>query len=348
VTDENHEDLRGLGPWGQAVALSFRFLFGVACLIACGWLGSNIHQIPPDSQALVMRFGTVARTHGSGLLIAWPRPIEQVVLIPAAARQFELKVQRFTNDDSAYASTQGFFASTDPRQNSGFLMTGDGGVVHLEASLFYQIDDPLAYTVAATHIDAALQRLFIASTVTVMASRDLDSVLVARPEIAAEATEATRRERLRSDLLSAVNHRLEDLRQRGASLGITVSRVDLVPSIPAGAKEAFDNVLVVTQDAEARAATARTSAQMTSQEANRNKDRIAANASASAEELITAAKTQTAPVIALEQQSHGMSRNMLLTRVYYDHVGPLLKRAREVAVIDRTGTVHTILPGESR
>jgi hypothetical protein len=43
-----------------------------------------------------------------------------------------------------------------------------------------------------------------------------------------------------------------------------------------------------------------------------------------------------------------MSRNMLLTRVYYDHVGPLLKRARNVAVIDHTGTVHTILPGESR
>jgi regulator of protease activity HflC (stomatin/prohibitin superfamily) len=171
---------------------------------------------------------------------------------------------------------------------------------------------------------------------------------VARPEIASEAAEATRRERLRLDLQSAVNKRLEDLRQHGASLGITVSRVDLVPSIPGGAKEAFDNVLVVTQDVEARAATARTSAQMTSQEANRNKDAIAASATASAEELITTAKTQTAPVIALEQQSHGMSRDMLLTRVYYDHVGPLLKRARQVSVIDRSGTVHTILPGESR
>jgi regulator of protease activity HflC (stomatin/prohibitin superfamily) len=347
VTDENREDLSSLGPWGQATALSFRFLFAVACLIACGWVASNIHQIPPDSQALVMRFGTVARTHGSGLLIAWPRPIEQVVVIPAAARQFELKVRRFNNDDN-YTSTQGFFTSSDPRRNSGFLLTGDGGVVHLEASLFYQIDDPLAYTVAATHIDPALERLFIASTVTVMASRDLDSVLVARPEVASEATEAMRRERLRSDLLSAVNQRLQDLKQRGASLGITVSRVDLVPSIPAGAKEAFDNVLVVTQQAEAGAAMARTTAQMTSQEANRNKDRIAASASASAEETITLAKTQTAPVLALEQQSHGMSRNMLLTRVYYDHVGPLLKRARGVSVIDRTGTVHTIVPGESR
>jgi regulator of protease activity HflC (stomatin/prohibitin superfamily) len=292
-----------------------------------------------------MRFGTVARAHGSGLLVAWPRPIEQVVLLPAAARQFELQVQRY--NEGTFSSTQGSFTSADPRQNSAFLLTGDGGVVHLEARLFYQINDPLAYTIASAHIDPALERLFIASAVTVMAGRDLDSVLVARPEVAAEAAVANRRERLRSDLLSAVNHRLEDLRRQGASLGITVSRVDLVPSIPAGAKEAFENVLVVTQDAEARAATARTSAQMTTQEANRIRDRIATSASATAEEVITAAKTQTAPVLALEQQSHGMSRNMLLTRVYYDHVGPLLKRARRVAVVDRTGTVHTILPGEA-
>jgi regulator of protease activity HflC (stomatin/prohibitin superfamily) len=340
-------DLTELGPVGQAVALSFRFLFAVACLIACGWLVSNIHQVPPDSQALVMRFGAVARTQASGLLFAWPRPIEQVIVLPAAARQFELSVQRYDNSDSAYANTQGFYMSTDPRQNSAFLLTGDGGVVHLEARVFYQINDPLAYSVAAAHVSTALERFFLASAVSVMAGRDLDSVLVARPEVAGESAEVARRERLRADLMSAVNRRLEDVRQQGASLGITVSRVDLVPSIPAGAKEAFDNVLVVTQEVEASAASARTSAQMTSQEANRNKDRIAASATAAAEELVTAAKTQTAPVIALEQQSHGMSRSMLLTRAYYDHVGPLLKRARRVSVVDRTGTVHTIQPGES-
>jgi regulator of protease activity HflC (stomatin/prohibitin superfamily) len=347
VNPSARADLNELGPVGQAVTLSFRFLFAVACLISCGWLVSNIHQVPPDSQALVMRFGTVARTHAPGLLIAWPRPIEQVMVLPAAARQFELPVQRYDNSDSAYANTQGYFTSTDPRRNAAFLLTGDGGVVHLEAHIFYQIDDPLAYTVAATHVGAALERFFLASAVTVMAGRDLDSVLVARPEVASESAEVARRDRLRTDLMSAVNRRLEDLRQQGASLGVTVSRVDLVPSIPAGAKEAFDNVLVVTQVVEASAAAARTSAQMTSQEANRNRDRIAASAAAAAEETVTTAKTETAPVVALEQQSHGMSRSMLVTRAYYDHVGPLLKRARRVSVVDRTGTVHTIQPGES-
>jgi regulator of protease activity HflC (stomatin/prohibitin superfamily) len=339
-----NEDLRELGPWGQAVALSFRFLFLAAGLIAAGWLVSNFQQIPPDSQAVVMRFGSVARVRGSGLLLAWPRPIEQVVVLPAAARQLQLPIRRY--EDNQYGSvSQGFDASSDPRSNSGFLLTGDSGVVHLEARVFYQINDPLAYMIAADHIEPALERLFLASAVALMAGRDMDSVLVARPEIASEATEATRRERLRSDLMNAVNRRLADLGQQGASLGITVSRVDLVPSIPAGAKQAFDTVLIVTQDAEARAAMARTTAEMTSQEANRNKDRIAASATAAAEETITNAKAQTASIEALEQQSHDMSRSMQLTRVYYDRVEALLKKAQRVDVVDRSGAVRTILPG---
>ena len=338
------DDLRELGPWGQAVALSFRFLLLAAGLIAAGWFVSNFQQIPADSQAVVMRFGSVARIRGAGLLLAWPRPIEQVVVLPAAARQLQLPIRRYEENQDGSVG-QGFETSSDPRFNSGFLLTGDSGVVHLEARLFYQISDPLAYMISTDHIEPALERLFLASAVTMMASRDMDSVLVARPEVASEAAEATRRERLRSDLMTAVNRRLADLGRQGASLGVTVSRVDLVPSIPAGAKQAFETVLVVTQDVEARAAVARTSAEMTSQEANRNKDRIAANATAAAEEATTNAKAQTASIEALAQQSRDMSRSMQLTRVYYDRVETILKKAQRVDVVDRSGAVRTILPG---
>jgi regulator of protease activity HflC (stomatin/prohibitin superfamily) len=291
-----------------------------------------------------MRFGSVARIRGAGLLLAWPRPIEQVVILPAAARQLQLPIRRYEENQDGSVG-QGFDTSSDPRLNSGFLLTGDSGVVHLEARVFYQINDPLAYMISTEHIEPALERLFLASAVATMAGRDMDSVLVARPEVASEATEVMRRERLRSDLMNAVNRRLTDLGQQGASLGITVSRVDLVPSIPAGAKQAFDTVLVVTQDVEARAAVARTSAEMTSQEANRNKDRIAASATATAEEATTNARAQTASIEALAQQSRDMSRSMQLTRVYYDRVETILKKAQRVEVVDRSGAVRIILPG---
>lgn len=342
-------DLREVGPLGQSVAYAFRFLFVVACLIAAGWFFSNIHQIPPDSQAVVIRFGAVARTQGPGLLIALPRPIEKVIVLPAHDRQIPLSIARFADAPVEEAgSAPGYELSDDPRLNSGFLLTGDSAVVDLQAQLFYQITDPVAYMIAAQHVAPALQRLFIASAISVVAGRDLDSILVARPEIASRATEVARRDRLRSDLMNAVNRRLQELAEAGSGLGVTVSRVDLVPAIPAAAKAAFDNVLVVSQNAQTRIATSRTYAQTMMQETNRETDRIATNATAAADERISNAKVATASIAALAQQTEGMSRGMQMSRLYYDRIGGVLKKAGRVEAVDPSGAAHVLLPGISR
>ncbi|HEX3945000.1 MAG TPA: SPFH domain-containing protein [Rhizomicrobium sp.] len=340
-------ELREVGPLGQSVAYAFRFLFVAACLIAAGWFVSNIHQIPPDSQAVVIRFGTVARIQGPGLLIALPKPIENVVVLPARDRQIPLSISRFMEGRPTQPA-EAFELNSDPRLNAGFLLTGDSAVVHLQAQLFYQITDPTAYMIAKQHVAPALQRLFIASAISTLAGRDLDSILVARPEVASRAGEASRRERLRGDLLRAVNRRLSELAQDGSSLGIAVSRVDLVPAIPAEAKSAFDNVLVVSQRAQTQTANARTYAQTMMQESDREKDRTFTDATAAADERISNAKVQTASIAALAQQTEGMSRGMQMSRLYYDRIGPLLKKAGRVQAVDRTGAAHLLLPGSLR
>jgi regulator of protease activity HflC (stomatin/prohibitin superfamily) len=351
------------GVWAQSAKIAFRFLFAAVALIAAGWTVSNIRQVQPDSRAVVLRFGQIARVQGAGLLIAWPRPIEQVVMLPAADRQIEFRITRFDGAGSAapVASSQSlglaagpgantvpaFDMSEDPRQNTGFLLTGDASVVHLQATLFYQISDPVAYVVAAEHVAPALQRLFIASAIAVCASRDLDTILVARPEASQNTDNATRssREQLRTDLMNAVNRRLQDLAQQGTGLGVTVSRVDLVPAIPSGAKREFDRVLVATQTAEGEIADARTQAERVMQRANQETDRILTAASANAAEQVTAAKTRTAAIGALAHQSPGLGRQVLINRIYYDRVGALLAKAGSVETVDPEGGSHVILPG---
>ncbi|HVW72139.1 MAG TPA: SPFH domain-containing protein [Rhizomicrobium sp.] len=348
MTDSVADDLKEVGPWGQAVAISFRFLLFGAVAIAIGWLVSNIRQVPADSQAVVIRFGTVARVQGPGLLLAWPKPIEQVVLVPGSARQIQLSIDRFKDGDQGaetYASIVGYAPSEQARLNSGFLLTGDSSVVHLVAQIYYQITDPEAYMIAQDHVAPALQRLFIASTVDTIAARDLDAILVARPEIASRNDEAARRERLRADLVSAVNHRLQQLAVQGASLGVMLSRVDLVPSIPAGAKGAFDGVLVVTQEAEQGIANARTNAEESMQEANQTKDRTTTDATARAQEAVSDATVATASIAALGQNNNGMSRAMQMSRLYYDRIGPVLKRAGHVEIVAKDGTARLLLPG---
>jgi len=62
------------GAWAQAAQLAFRFLFLVVFVLAVGWAISNCRQVPPDSRAIVLRFGTVVRQARSGLLL-YPSPL---------------------------------------------------------------------------------------------------------------------------------------------------------------------------------------------------------------------------------------------------------------------------------
>ena len=292
------------GAWAQSTKSAFRFLFLAVCFAAIVWSLSGFRQVPPESRAIVYRFGRIVRQQNAGLLLAWPRPIERVVILPSADRQIEFHVGGFEP-----ASNPNHFVDRDARENSAFLLTGDASVVHLQATLLYQIVDPATYILTAEHLGPALQRLFVASAVSVCAARDLDTILVARPELATGSSAAARagREQLRVDLMNAINHRLDELNGVGAGLGIMVSRVDLTASIPSGAKDAFDRVLVASQEAERDIADARTQAAAMALSANQDHDRILTDADAKAAERTTDANTRTAAIDALAQGSTGLS-----------------------------------------
>jgi regulator of protease activity HflC (stomatin/prohibitin superfamily) len=332
------------GAWAQSAKLAFRFLFLAVILAGVGWFFSNLRQVPPESRALVYRFGQLVRQQGSGLLIAWPQPIERIVLLPSEDRQLEFRIDQF-EPDSALGSD--FMISDYARENVAFLLTGDASVVHLQASLLYQITDPAAYILAAEHVGPALQRIFVASAVAVCAARDIDTILVARPELDAATNAASRasREQLRNDLMNAMNRRLDDLTAQGGGLGIKVSRVDLAAAIPSGAKSAFDYVLIATQQADRDIAESRTGAAMTALRANQDRDRTLTDADARAEEKVTEAKTRTAAVDALAKGSPGLSGEMLESRVYFDRIGALLAKAARVDTVDSSGGISLMLPG---
>ena len=156
------------GPLAGSVRLGFLMLYAMVFLLAAGWLTTNLRQVPPDSRAVVFRFGRVDRVQEAGLLLAWPTPIEQVRLLPAADRQIEYKVpaqqtgfqsdetdmQLEPNDDVIHLQ------GDRDLNNSAYLMTGDGNVVSLDATLFFTILDPTAYLLVEDHVRPALQRIF--------------------------------------------------------------------------------------------------------------------------------------------------------------------------------------------
>jgi regulator of protease activity HflC (stomatin/prohibitin superfamily) len=333
------------GAWAQSVRLGFRFLFAAVLVMALGWMVSGIRQVPPDKRAVVLRLGQVVREQGPGLLLAWPRPIEQVVLLPSAESQFFLRIARFDTGAVLVGRRVEYQLSPDPRRNSGFLLTGDGGVAHLQATVLYRISDPAAYLVARDHVAAALQRLVAASAVEVAASRSLDAILVASAAPGASAMPSP--ERFRLDLVAAVNRRLAALAAERAGLGVTVTRVDLAASLPEAARYAFDHILAVTQLAEQTAAQARNDAEKTRQAAVQERQRILTAATAAADELRSQAVTATAPILALEPQAGTPAGKAVVSRIYYDRVGALLRRAKQVVGFDPSSGAQLVLPGSS-
>jgi regulator of protease activity HflC (stomatin/prohibitin superfamily) len=154
-------------------------------------------------------------------------------------------------------------------------------------------------------------------------------------------------ERFRLDLVAAVNRRLAALAAEGAGLGVTVTRVDLAASLPEAARYAFDHILAVTQLAEQTVAQARNDAEKTRQAAVQERQRILTAATAAADEQRSQAVTVTAPILALEPQAGTPAGKAVVSRMYYDRVGALLRRAKQVVGFDPSSGAELVLPGSS-
>jgi modulator of FtsH protease HflK len=321
------------GPVIQSLRIGFRALYLATLLLALGWTVSNCRQVPPDSQIVVRRFGQAVRVQPAGLLLAWPRPIEEVALLPAPARQIELKV-----------------APQEGEGAVGTYLTGDGGAVLLGATLTWHVVDPIAYDQARAHVVPALNRLFAASAVTLAAGRSIDEFLVVRSERepirdgAAPIVQA-QRQALRGDLVAAINRRLRALDVQGAPLGVEVTRADLDARLPQDAKPGFDAVLAATQRAEEGLATARTQATLTLQTADREQDRILTVARAEAEETVGKAHSQVAAIAAIGTGDNPAGQPGLLERLYRERIGAVLGQAGHMVAVDPQGGPHLILPG---
>ena len=335
--------------WAQIARVTFGFLYVVIGVVTIGWIISNVRQIPADSRAVILRFGAIVDERGPGLLIAWPRPLEDVVILPARDRQIELVIDKELATTTPDAGMFDVYVGGDARHNAKFLLTGDSGVVYLQATVFYQITDAAAYVLATEQVKPALRRLFTASAVAICAGRDLDGIIMARApvETGADRTFRSRQEHFRSDLVAAVNHRLGVLAATGAGLGVTVSRIDLTASLPTQAKAAFDQVLTSTQKADRDLAEARADASRITQTANQERDRILAEAVALAAERRTEAQTRTVSVASIKPQFGGEAQAALINRIYYERVGALLKKAARIDTIDPRASGQLYLPGAS-
>jgi modulator of FtsH protease HflK len=339
------------GPIAQSVAIGFRAVYAAGVLLLVLWLTSNVREIASDSQAVVLRFGRIVRAQESGLLIAWPRPIERIELLPGPDRQLSQEAAALPAPSDKFRSLVEPSSDQTVPQNVSAYLTGDGNVVLLNATLIYRINDPIAYALAQSHVEAALDRLFRATSVHVTAGRNLNDFLVVQTaadrESANQAVVALRTE-VRNSVLDSMNARLEELGAAGAPLGVHIERIDMTPALPPEAKTAFDAVLLATQAADRGVAVARTDAERRRQEANRERDQLLSAAQATATELVSRANVDTVRILALAREETPATRSSLLLREYRAGVSQIMNRVGSVVLIDPKTGVRFVLPGKQQ
>ncbi|KTC38099.1 hypothetical protein AO265_12245 [Pseudomonas sp. ABAC61] len=310
-------------PWIQAGRLAFIALYAVTVLAALAWALSNVRQIDPQNRALVLHFGALARVQNAGLLLAWPRPFEQVVLLPAADRVLERRIEGLLRSEEA--------------------VKGDR-----VATLATPLNDALAYAyvLQGEHVLPALDRLVTRSAVSLAGARDLDTILVARPELLGNDHQAAeQRERLRGDLLQSINRRLSDLAASGQGIGVQITRVDVQSSLPEPAVSAFNAVLTASQQADKEVANARTEAEKLTQNANQQADRTLQVAHAQASERLALARAQTATVQSLAQAQRNGTDPQMLLRIYRERLPQILGQAGSVTTVDPQDDARLIIQG---
>lgn len=342
-------------PWVQAVRLAFIAFYVCTLIAAFQWLSSNVMEVNAGSGAVVIHMGAIKRDQSSGLLWAWPQPIDQVVVVPSAETVLERRIETLLRsqrakiaDEISYDDHEGGPVS-DALAGSGYLMTGDGAVVQLEVQVYYKVIDPRAYVLQQDHITPALERLTTGSAIAICAGRDLDQILVARPELVALGNvDAKEREKLRNDLLVEINRRLDDLRTNQVELGIQALRVDVQSSLPRDTLNAFNAVLTASQRAERALADARSDAARIIQTANQAADRSLQVANALASERIAKAQADTASIFSLTESVNQQTEPGLLMRIYRERLPDILKSAGAITTIEPQTTPQFVIPGRER
>lgn len=345
-----HDEIKGVSsPWQQAGRLAFLGLYAVTVFAAVAWGVSNVRQIDPQNRAVVLRMGALDRIQNSGLLLAWPRPFEQVVIVPAADRVSERRIENLLRSDVALqADRKASFATpvSDALAGSGYLLTGDAGVVQLDVRVFYNVTEPYAFVLQGEHVLPALDRLVTRSAVALTAARDLDTILVARPElIGTDSQAAERRERLRGDLVQGINQQLAALNATGQGIGVQVVRVDVQSSLPGPAVNAFNAVLTASQHAEQVVATARNEAAKVTQSATQQADRAVEQAQAQASERLAKAQADTATISNLAKVQQAGNDPGLMLRLYRERMPRILGQAGSVTSVDPNDDSRLIIQG---
>jgi membrane protease subunit HflK len=194
------------------------------------WYGATgIYQVGPQEVGLVKRFGKfTGQPNESGLHYHLPWPFESVNIInQSQVRKVEIGFRTITPPPNEQYQS---------REEEALMLTGDNNIVHAEAAIQYQINNPVkyAFNIGSNNAETVVRQAAESTLREKIADRKIDEVLT------------TERESIASFIAEDMQ-RILDSYDLGIRI-ITVNLQDVKP--PVAVKSAFDDVNSARQDKE--------------------------------------------------------------------------------------------------
>ncbi len=184
-------------------------LAGVLLLV---WLGTSFARVNYGEVGVVRQFGEITDDLPPGLHVRWPWPVETVTrLRPAEVRSVEVGFRTVegasaTRDGNTWTSAHG--EGVAPVTDEAVMITGDGDLVEILATVRYRAVDPRQFLIATVDPDAVLRSCAESVLRELVAShRFLELLTVRRVELERSA-------------LARLEHRLTEVAPGGLGIAL--------------------------------------------------------------------------------------------------------------------------------
>ena len=234
----------GAQALADALRSSFNLVKLVMVVLVAAFLASGLFTVQPNEVAVKLRFGRPVGVGQEQLLqpgLHWklPRPIDELVRIPVG-------------ETHTLISTAGWYALSPEEEASGqtpmplsylrpgvdgYLLAGDGNIIHVRATMSYRINasDPLSYAFNFAQVTNLLQHVLDNALAYAAARFNADDALY-RDKLAFQEL-----------ILARVNALVDQLK-----LGITLDVREVRTSPPLDVETAFNEVVKAQQQGDTK------------------------------------------------------------------------------------------------
>lgn len=306
------------------VRTAIRYCKWLILILAALICGSGIRVVNNYEVGIVLRFGRLVgdtreeQVREPGLLLAFPYVIDEVIKVPVGKVHEVAVTTHAASADPSYADIQ----------KTGYLITGDENILHIDATLKYRITDPVEYALYTSAPEDIINGV-VSGVMTSCASSDgVDGLLTDQKDQYAQ------------EVMALSQAALDQL-----GLGVSIIGLEFKSVAPPDAlKYHFNEVNTAYVAKETRVQEARQYQEKVIPDAKASADKLVTDAEISRSLLLTAANDRVAEFYGLFEE-YQRNQDVVWERVFREKVTAIFNRMGGTIVLPQgEGTPKIFLP----